>query len=79
MVYVQVVDNVVNLIGDESVGLPLSEKFLDEHPNISCIAFKNSKSLPSIGDYYIDGKFMAPEEYFESLAPGVAADEEPNI
>ena len=50
--YIQVVDNVVNLIGSKDVGLPLPQTYLDDNPHVLCLDSSNYDTLPKVGYFY---------------------------
>ena len=65
MLYAQVIDGFVNLIGGEEIGLPLPKYYLQENPDILNIDITEMEEKPQVGYYYVDGTFYSPEEYQE--------------
>ncbi len=69
MLYAQIIDNQINLIGAEDVGLPLSAEILATKPYAQCIEISSLPQQPQVGHYYKDGKFYTPEEYAVAFPP----------
>lgn len=61
--YAQVINNVINLIGGQDVGLPLHENFLAKYADILCIDITKLELKPQVGYLYEDGAFHSPEEF----------------
>lgn len=71
MEYIQVYNGFVNLIGGAEVGLPLSDEYLTENPNVLNLRADNYAELPKIGDYYDADRnvFIPYAEWVEANPP----------
>ncbi len=69
-IYIQIVNNRVNLIGGLEVGLPLPNDYLDSHPDIKNLDASCYESLPAIGDYYdLSQDVFIPASEYEQDTP----------
>lgn len=50
-------DEIVNLIGGEDVGLPLPQELLHNGSRLQCIDITDMTNKPVVGDYCKDGLF----------------------
>lgn len=67
--YAQIINNCINLIGGENIGLPLSSEFLAKNTYVQCIDITDINPKPQVGDYYLDGQFYTPDEYAAMTPP----------
>jgi hypothetical protein len=63
----QVIDNVVNLVGGIEMGLPLPEKYLKENSNVQVIDITDLNINPKLGQHYFEGKLYTDEEWIKKF------------